>query len=1228
MLSVSSTCETGLSMEAVPAGTGMPDWLVEGLLEGRRLMVIHPTEEARKQAIISIQHRLGGGIVDTTHHLTMERFLHILHLDLRLPALLEDDGVLFEMCHEALSKAATEFRLPLLQSNPTHRWSRTRSHRLLSLHRAVIGLLRPWDWEDDPGARECDKILKELEEKTGSTHPSRISKAVLDAIKQAQSAPFTLSEVQGVVILDHAPGMSEVDLAILLETSRLKAVHQLVNPGSHRLGFHGEYIEDIHPIRANEELPEWIPTHEVWAPSLIDWSMREDRTIHHILVERNSHVPDAVANLLRSCSEDVLVVHGDSKNLKSRLSTHLNDLGIEIRPESTPVSSTPGVARIISLLEVSRGEEAWSLESLRDIVDQVGLPLLWPILSMEHPTEIDWTPRVHPEVMAEVARGFHLLGGRGSLRRWLGTLGEASPRPGINPERRARELEECQWWLASLARWMSPVLPEEDRVVIQDQIVGCSSGENLPLPDVPSDVMAWYDSLMEQIDWETLASRDMIATTTIPGIQLLTEAIQTHLSRTNVELEADEFLEIISSLADGARIPARRGGDQGLRILSPENALGVNAEVLILCGIDSESWSMKTPSVPWLDEADRMKLGIIRPDEPLRRGRHHLRHLLNSASTVVIIDSTMEDGREFSAPLDEWFSTLTRQGLTDGLETPPPFLEATSWHPDTRDRAWVWQTTGFGNRLVHRITSMNDTGDNFRTHRSGDLSRDYRQRAGLATLEGRTPSGEILDISNLNPAGERELLEDQYSRRATGDDIPSGDVFPYAESEFLMRGNSLKLLPNNTRKAEGRNAPQWPHLGFMGEKYLSLGIDPRPITPPHIGASGIDGRTGRGENTLPMPEAWSQGRIQAWLECPRRAWFDRHLYAGSKEMMREDLDGRSRGDLIHQVEQALLEAHGLENEVISENGIPLHLGPIAEIEDAWNTVLETLAIEATWMRRGDGIAAHRCRDLIGVPPAIWLAWLEDRDILPVQGRLGRMLNADRELVDAAPIAVEWSVGGGPRDSIEIDIPPAPESPDEPTGSFRLRGRIDRVDEVLVDDQYLDPTADTIVPLDSDFNSDFKVKRFVIIRDIKSVEGSGDDGKPTRHLQGLFEGVQLALYARAWEIANPGDRVVGVGVTQVGSSTAHYLETDPDFAEMLSDLELGERSTVTHAQYRRPGESATPASNPFRAWMRQRLSTSLRAITGAEEGRIHPEPSSKCSFCPISESCPSAEGGSF
>ena len=117
------------------------------------------------------------------------------------------------------------------------------------------------------------------------------------------------------------------------------------------------------------------------------------------------------------------------------------------------------------------------------------------------------------------------------------------------------------------------------------------------------------------------------------------------------------------------------------------------------------------------------------------------------------------------------------------------------------------------------------------------------------------------------------------------------------------------------------------------------------------------------------------------------------------------------------------------------------------------------------MKRADGISAHRSRDLIGVSPEIWIEWLENETSIPIGGRLGRMLLSDYSLCDVAPIASEWEASLNGRGNVPIDLPVAPESEDEPTGTFLLRGRVDRVDELLVNSDLLNPSANEIIPLD-------------------------------------------------------------------------------------------------------------------------------------------------------------------
>ena len=1224
MMTEHDVASTSLSMEAIPSGRAMPDWFLESLLKGRRLMVIHPSEECRKQAIENLHTRGNGKAIDTTHHLTIKRLIGILHLDLRLPILIEDDGVLFEKTHRALARKAADYGFPLLMSNPRHRWSRSRSRRLLTLYRELSKLRRPWDWEDDPGAKSCDEVLKTLESELQATHPYRLERTVWEALRECEKAPFTISDVEGIIVLDHPSGISEIELAILQQISRFTGMHQLVNPGSHRLGFHGEYIEDIAPVRSDSDLPDWIPTHGVWAPNAAhNWSTsvgeERSREIHHLMCELHEHTHLALAEILQQLEGDIVIVSGDADGLKQQMRPHLESMGLQLNQSATKVSDSSAVARILSFAKLSRGEEAWSVSRLSDMWTQIELPMSWPILDLQHPTQEDWKPRLHPTILSDIARGFHLLGGKGALRRWCYTLSNASPRPGSNPGQRRRELEECQWWLACIANWMHPIISSADQEVASQSTIGCSSGEVLPLPSKPSNVVGWINSCLEQIDWEVLTSRDELLANSLPGLQHFIDSIS-RLQNENIQFDSNDFCEVLENLSAFAEIPSMRAGDKGVKILSPSQAYGLEAEYMILCGIDAETWSMRPPQIPWLDEANRMKIGLHRPDQPLRVARHQLRHFLNCSQNVLIIDSSLEEGIELAGPLDEWFSDLSQEGGLESLNLAPPYLDSRSWHPDTEDRPWEWRTIDGESKLVYRVISMDATASGVRTHRSGGLNRDIIQRAGISSIESRTPSQAPLNPNSLLVAAETEILEDQLSRRRTGDHLALHEVQPFSEASNRIQSADLKLTPTNNKPANGRSSEVWPHLGIMSKKGLGLPVDSRPIRPPSTRIDRLDEITGRSPIELTVPRIWSQGRLQSWLECPRRAWFERHMYLGKGDNLKEDLAAITRGNIIHQVEEAILRAHGIPEGSISSNPTALSEGNIGGLDQAWNIALQTLSENATWMRREDGISAHRCRDLIGTTPTEWNEWLENGTPIPIGGRIGRMIEADFLLSDVAPIASEWQLTSEEKPRVRLGLPES--------SSFLLRGIIDRVDQLLLEDNSLNSDANEVIPLDFDTKKPPTAKRLIILRDIKSIDGTKDTGEKERHLKSIFHELQLALYARAWEIANPGDRVIGVGATQVGNQTQHYLEIDPEYFEQCSQMMAGIVGQDTHGHYRLPGENMDTESNPFRAWMRERITTALRVIENAEAGNIHPEPSKLCNYCPIIDACPSAKRGGW
>ena len=150
------------------------------------------------------------------------------------------------------------------------------------------------------------------------------------------------------------------------------------------------------------------------------------------------------------------------------------------------------------------------------------------------------------------------------------------------------------------------------------------------------------------------------------------------------------------------------------------------------------------------------------------------------------------------------------------------------------------------------------------------------------------------------------------------------------------------------------------------------------------------------------------------------------------------------------------------------------------------------------------------------------------------------------------------------------------------------------------------------------DSGWKPRRLIIIRDIKTSEGE----PLKRHSLGLLEELQLALYARAWEVAHPGDLVVAAGISVIGHNTDHFLEVSYHLPTESSSLKFGDLShQQTRELHRFPDEEPGEESDSFRAWLAQRLSTALATAAGAANGRVHPTPSKDaCKFCQVASVC--------
>jgi hypothetical protein len=217
-----------------------------------------------------------------------------------------------------------------------------------------------------------------------------------------------------------------------------------------------------------------------------------------------------------------------------------------------------------------------------------------------------------------------------------------------------------------------------------------------------------------------------------------------------------------------------------------------------------------------------------------------------------------------------------------------------------------------------------------------------------------------------------------------------------------------------------------------------------------------------------------------------------------------------------------------------------------------------------------------------------------------------MLNSENELYNSIPISIEWSLNG-----MTLSHPDG--------RTMQLTGFIDRVD--VFNESNRNDGNDSIAPLDWTESSEWKPKRLVFIRDIKSVDGPSKTKIGQRHRKALFDELQLGLYARCWEISHPGDLVIGVGISEVGSSTNHTLEVSPAYSEFLEENGVGEITTLTHDTFRFPSEDSEADSDPFRAWMMERLTTAFDVADAADSGHVHATPEEGvCTWCSVKEAC--------
>jgi hypothetical protein len=1242
-----SNCQT-ITMEEIPPAHA-PEWLTSHYLlqmqdprplnsgGPAQLLTIHPTESARRA---TLNHLAKGGKqdgpIDRTSHHTLDSLVSSLHAELRLLRLLPSDGPFSILLHAECKKAARALKFPLMHSLPDQHWGRGKSRDLTNLNHSLSEELVTS--KASPDLLSFRTLLTKLSGQLGGIHRDDQLSSLVSILETlpVSDVPFGLSRIDGIIFLDHPPTVSPLRERLILALTRFKPLHVLANSGSHRLGLHGFVPNDISAIRDSANLPDWVPNHTLFTHvELTNIEQEKYRPIRMLVprIERSIQATHALIDSAinaKSPPESILIIDPSAESNHEVWSSMLNSLGFHLPIRSAPLKESPGVHWLSAITSLAHYEDAWSLPQLRALAVQQTLQfeVEW-VTSHQHPTIADLTPYPDVEILEQVSRGFHLLGGQGALFRWLHALARKPLANSYqNEEELRRRHESTQWWLLCLANRLRPLLSSIDVNALDNSLVsiGCYSGEKLPIPKPSQSGDEWLSQFGSMLHWHLLTSNlDGDVNRTITGLQQLFETHYTlrksqRLLGHSPPQRGLDWVDELLTLIDSSSLSGKQVASSKLKLLTPDEALGCHAELVILTHLDSESWNTSPPSIPGLSESERSELGVLAPDNRLREARHFWYHLLNCGSEVIVLDAHDDDSSQPSTPLSEWL-VGTKWDPSSPPSLPEFISSAEVFRIDGgKDCRWGLSfIEGEGPFLCARPSDIISSGDGgFELVVTGSHQRDYRQRDGIEIHNARYPMQVPLDAI---------LIEDRISRQPR---IGSEEQ-PYLNSDRngeIVTVDELKMTPTSRgpKVEPPRLHPSWPTIGLKVGSSKAMTIDPRPLMPNSTGINDHDLRHGFTGGPSRKTKVWSPSRLSQWLSCPRKGWLSTRLRAEGEDDEDDDVDVRTRGLLIHEVwADFICEFLGMEVEIERDNLTPHSLGA-AGIEEATlrRRILEMVDEKAPWLRHSDAIATVRRLDLVGLNLEPYEAALDEGGDATASGRFGRLLESELAANASALLAIEWPLTSGEKkEGIMLELPESGEG--VPSG-IRLRGTIDRVEIIPfpeLDGRFVNESGeDSECPLDLNLGESWNAQRLVVIRDLKSLEGPGKGKSGDRHLRELLEGVQLALYARAWEVTHPGDRVIGVGISEVGEESGFYIEADPEFKTHISSLGIGTVECSTQTLYRRPNEiSEPPTSNPFRAWIRHRLTAALRIGEMSENGRVIPTPSDlTCTYCSVKEVC--------
>ena len=1160
-----------------------------------KLLVVYPNDESKVEILSRLSN--DGFVIDRNLHHTISSLMISIMNDFRMPQLLKNDAFFDLIIHDECTKESKKLGFPLINPLPTMHWGRGKTSALLQLHKFLSSESIDTSTWDGPGIQTINKILQLLENKLNFTHPDFLANRLISNLK-ISATPFSLIDIDGIIMLNHPPVTPKNHLNFISTLSGHCPVHQLANKGNFRKGEHGVLLLDQYPIKKQSDLPVWVPKHKLEVVGEVSTNKLRRILIQDENQSFNAALSFANAHLSSTPSSRVIIVDPDYYNNISEWNIGLKNLGIPINPESINIKNHPLGYWINSYLKLGHDSDSFSLLKLRSLSLQNSINLFPEI--QKHPFDDEFLPIPDIEILNQISMENHILGGPGALERWIDNLSKTTKN--IEEIKKSSELdrikrqEQTLWWVLCISKWLYPILSTFDQEILDRKktSLGLFSKHPLPLPKSPRYGDQWLletlklsreKSGIDELDGFSGSSAGVIQSIFLELSKL--RDTQRILSQNN---SSSEWFEEVSNLLNNIDTHVSSNKTRSrLRVLPIEKVLGCTADIIILANISSQSWNLRVPKMHFLGDEERNKYNLLRADSPVRNARHIRQHIFNCASEVVILDPSLDESTPAAAPISEWILENDCEHISEIFDSDKSTL------------------------LIPKVLRQND----------GKLLENFE-----SPILSPINTAAVTISHDLNLQRDRERRQPKL---ADNDGYLSDD---HKNQIFSFNPSSLwKRIPN--KRPESINWPRvnsrWPVYSavqkWKGKDFTTPTIDPRPFSPKPTDVLVSDSRNGHSFGLDLEPIIWSPTTLQDWLICPRKGWLTHGIKASIEESSYDEgLDSRIHGTFFHQLHYNLLSEvlqfeEGSVRE-INNSEKSLNLATCGISDDLlMQKALFHLDDLAPWLIRTDSVSKNRLRMMSGMSTIEWRNWLTEPKPVPLSGRLGEMIKSEKSsLINSIPIAFEWKFN-----EVELSLPKELTTPNgTKLDPIKIKGSIDRVDIIPFSingkETWINEKGNSheIAPLEL-YNSDWQPRRLVVIRDLKTFEKTRSSEVSNRHKKGVMQELQLALYARAWELQNPGDLVVGAGISILGPKTVHFVEISK--IDLIKDIQsIGEKSTITYDKYRFLNETSDPKSDPFRAWLVSRISTALNISDNAQNGYFHPIPQNNCKFCKVRNLC--------